>query len=60
MTEEKKQKLFPIFAFLYSKEMNPEKYGKVTSIEEWTALIQESPEDIEAITQAATQLSDDE
>lgn len=60
MTEEKKKQLFPIFAFLYSKEMNPEKYGNVQSVEEWTALIQESPEDMEVISQAATNLTDTE
>lgn len=59
MTEEKKKQLFPIFAFLYSKQLNPEKYGKVQSIEEWTKLIQESPEDVELITQEASKLSDE-
>lgn len=59
MTEEKKKQLFPIFAFLYSKQLNPDKYGKVQSIEEWTKLIQDSPEDVQLITQEASKLSDE-
>ena len=34
MDEEKKKELFPFFAYLYSQQMNPEKYGKVTSMDE--------------------------
>ena len=60
MTEEKKKQLFPYFAYLYSQQLNPEKYGNTESIEEWTSLIQESPEDIEEITSAASSLSDDD
>lgn len=60
MTEEKKKQLFPYFAYLYSQQLNPEKYGNAESIEEWTSLIQESPEDIEEITNAASGLSDDD
>ena len=60
MTEEKKKQLFPYFAYLYSQQLNPEKYGNTESIEEWTSLIQESPEDIEEITSAASGLSDDD
>ena len=60
MTEEKKKQLFPYFAYLYSQQLNPEKYGNAESIEEWTSLIQESPEDIEEITSAASGLSDDD
>ena len=60
MTEEKKKQLFPYFAYLYSQQLNPEKYGNAASIEEWTSLIQESPEDIEEITNAASGLSDDD
>lgn len=60
MTDEKKQELFPYFAYLYSQQMNPDKYGNGKSIEEWTSLIKESPEDIDAITKAASQLSDED
>ncbi len=59
MTEEKKKQLFPIFAFLYSKQLNPDKYGNVQSIEEWTKLIQDNPEDAEVITQEASKLTDE-
>ena len=34
MEDEKKQQLFPYFAYLYSQKLNPEKYGKVSSIED--------------------------
>lgn len=60
MDKEQKQKLFPYFAYLYSQEMNPEKYGDVTSIDEWMNLIQENEEDINAITEAADQLTDED
>ena len=60
MTDEKKKQLFPYFAYLYSQQLNPEKYGNTESIEEWTSLIQENPEDIEEITSAASGLSDDD
>jgi hypothetical protein len=30
----KKKELFPYFAYLYSKQLNPEKYGSVASMEE--------------------------
>lgn len=57
---EKKKELFPYFAYLYSKELNPEKYGSVTSMEEWTNLIQNSKEDIDTITKAASELTDED
>lgn len=60
MDETKKQQLFPYFAYLYSQQLNPEKYGQVNSIEEWTKLIQESPEDIEKITAAAGELGEED
>ena len=60
MTEEKKQQLFPYFAYLFSQEINPEKYGAAESVEEWTNLIQDNPEDIEQIATAAKQLSDED
>lgn len=60
MTEEKKKQLFPYFAYLYSQELNPEKYGAANSIEEWTDLIQNSPEDINEISAAASELTDED
>ena len=60
MTDDKKRELFPYFAYIYSQQLNPEKYGQVESIEDWTNLIQSNQDDIEKITQAAEQLSDEE
>ena len=60
MTDEKKKELFPYFAYLYSQELNPDKYGNVSSAEEWTSLIQESPEDINEISAAALELTDED
>ncbi len=34
MTDDKKKELFPYFAYLYSQEINPEKYGQASSIDE--------------------------
>ena len=60
MTDDKKRELFPYFAYIYSQQLNPERYGEVESIEDWTNLIQSNQDDIEKITQAAEQLSDEE
>ena len=60
MTDEKKRELFPYFAYMYSQEINPEKYGQVESIEDWSNLIQSNQADIEKITQAAEQMSDED
>ena len=60
MTDDKKKELFPYFAYLYSQELNPEKYGQASSIEEWTSLIQDSAEDIQQITNAAENLTDED
>ena len=60
MTEEKRKELFPYFAYLYSKQMNPEKYGSVETFEDWSALIKDSPEDLDAIATAATELTDED
>ncbi|MGV8961811.1 MAG: hypothetical protein ACOH2V_00250 [Candidatus Saccharimonadaceae bacterium] len=59
-SEDKRQELFPYFAYFYSRELDPKKYGAATSIEEWTELIQDSQEDIDAITAAASELSDED
>ena len=58
--ENKKEKLFPYFAYIYSKQLDPEKYGAATTQEEWSSLINESPEDVEKITAAATELSEED
>lgn len=60
MTNDKKKELFPFFAFLFSKEMNPEKYGRIKDLKEWTAAIKDSPEDIDVIAQKASTLSDED
>ena len=60
MTDDKKRELFPYFAYIYSQQLDPERYGQVESIEDWTNLIQSNQADIEKITQAAEQLSDEE
>ena len=59
MTDERKQELFPYFAYIYSKQINPEKYGNLSS-DEWQTSIQDSPEDIDQISQAAGQLADED
>lgn len=60
MTDERKQELFPYFAFMYSQQLNPEKYGNSKSIDEWAELVQNNPEDIQTITAAASKLSDED
>ena len=60
MTDEKKKELFPYFAYLYSQQINPDKYGSVSSPEEWTNLIQDNEEDLNTITEAATKLTDED
>lgn len=34
MTDDKKRELFPYFAYIYSQQLDPEKYGQVESIED--------------------------
>jgi hypothetical protein len=60
MDNTKKEELFPYFAYLYSQQLDPEKYGQAASIEEWTNLIQSNEEDINAIAAAAEEMSDEE
>lgn len=60
MDESRKKELFPYFAYIYSKEMNPEKYGQIESIEDWIKTIQESDEDAQQIITAAEQLTDED
>ena len=58
MIEEKKKRLFPYFAYLYSKQLNPDKYGAAKTMEEWSSLIQNNKQDVETITKAAAKLTD--
>ena len=60
MTDEKKQKLFPFFALMYSRQLNPEKYGAAQSYEEWAELLDGSPEDVSTISEAAAELTDEQ
>lgn len=60
MTDNQKDKLFPYFAYLYSQQLNPDKYGKAGSIDEWAKAIQSSPDDLQQITSAAAELSDED
>lgn len=60
ISEEQKQELFPYFAYMYSKELNPEKYGNITNMDEWVSTIQESEEDINIIAKAASELTDED
>lgn len=60
LTDEQKQELFPFFAYIYSQQLNPDRYGTAKSMEEWTSLIQESEEDINTIVKAAGELSDED
>jgi len=58
--EEKKKELFPYFAYLKSVELFPEKYGNVSSMDEWTSLIQENEDDINTIITASEELTDED
>jgi len=60
MDEKKKKELFPYFAYLYSQKLNPERYGKAKTIEEWSDILQENTDDVEQITAAAGELSDED
>ena len=59
VSENEKKSLFPFFAYIYSKQLDPEKYGNL-SMEQWVTTIQDNDDDIQRITEAATSLSDDE
>lgn len=60
LTEERKKEIFPYFAYLYTKENLPEKYGNVKTFEEWSDLLDENPEDAELIVKAASSLTDEQ
>ena len=59
VTNEKKKSIFPYFAYKYSKVINPERYN-ISDIEQWTQTLERNQNDIEQITDAATNLSDEE
>ena len=60
MTDEKREQLLPYFAFLYSQQLNPEKYGNLESMEEWSQLIQDDEETLNIINDAVDQLTDED
>ena len=59
ISEDEKKSLFPYFAYVYSKQLNPEKYGNL-SMDQWVTTIQDSDDDIQRITEAAGSLTDDD
>ena len=59
MNDTKKKELFPYFAYAYSKEHQPAKYGERMKFEEWHNLIQEDVPFLEEISNAAINLGDD-
>lgn len=60
MTDEKKKELFPFFALIYSQQIDPEKYGAVESYEEWSKILESSPEDADKIIEAAALRTDEQ
>lgn len=60
MTPEQKKQLFPFFAYLYSKKLNPERYGEIESFDEWSKVLSENDNDRNQIINAAVKLSDEE
>lgn len=60
MDDLKKQKLFPLFAYEYSKELNPERYSTTTSPDDWMRVILDYEEDMDTISEQATYVTDQE
>lgn len=60
MTDERKQELLPFFALTYSRQINPERYGSVESLDEFQRILEGNPEDMEKIAEAASKLSDEQ
>ena len=58
--EEKKKELFTYFTYLKSVELFPEKYGNISSMDEWTSVIQENEDDINTIITAWEELTDED
>lgn len=58
MNLEKTKELFPYFAYSYSREKQPEKYGSVSSYDEWSNLIQDDVEFLDEVVEAASGLTD--
>ena len=59
MTDERKQQLVSIYAFLKSRELNPEKYGEVEDPEKWAAIIGEDPEMVKTLTDEMSNLPEE-
>lgn len=59
MTDERKQQLVSIYAFLKSRELNPEKYGEVEDPEKWSTLIGEDPEMVKTLTEEMANLPEE-
>lgn len=59
MNLERQQKLFPYFAYNYSREKNPAKYGNLGGYEEWYNLVQQDSQMVDDMTSAATNLNVD-
>lgn len=55
-----KEELFPYFGFLYAKQVRPDEYGQVTSVEEWASKVEKDESFLSEIQTAAEQLSEDE
>lgn len=53
-----KEILFPFFAYKTSLELDPDKYGSVSTIEEWSELINSSKEDVDTISKMAAALTE--
>ena len=60
MSDEKKKRLFPYFAYLYSKKTKPDKYGDISDFDKWHKVINDDKGFLEEITQEAMGLSDEE
>lgn len=58
--EEKRNQLFPYFAYIKSIELNPDKYGNAQTMEEWSTLIKENDDDLNTIVSSYEELSDEE
>lgn len=58
MEDTTKKELFPYFAYSYSKENYPDKYGAIQDFDKWHNLISEDSEILNEITQAAMDLED--
>lgn len=56
----KEKRITLFFALLYSKQLNPEKYGVIEDIEEWSKALESNEEDVNKVIAAASELSDED